>query len=85
MEDKILSINSAYNALKEGLVVIDFLGNRFKLKDTSIIVKNVNARYVLKLEEFLELYKEKRFIVLEDDESGIDSKKDEEYYGFKHK
>lgn len=85
MQEKILSINSAYNVLLEGLVIVDFLGNRFKLKENNIVVKNVNARYVLKVEEFLTLYKEKKFIVLDDDESGIDSKKDEEYYSFKHK
>ena len=85
MNNEILTIDSAYKALKEGLVIVDFNFNRFKLKTDKVIVKNNNARYVLTVEEFLCLYKEKKFTILEDSESIIDSKKDEEYYSFKHK
>ena len=85
MSSDILTIDLAYKALKEGLVVVDFNFNRFKLNSDKVIVKNNNARYILKVEEFLNLYKEKKFTILEDSESIIDSKKDEEYYSFKHK
>lgn len=85
MNSEVLSISKAYSALKEGYVIIDNSNNKFKLKNSNVIVRNENARYVLAIEEFLNLYQDKKFMILEDDSSGIDVKKDEEYYNFKHK
>lgn len=85
MQSELLSINSAYNALKDGFVIQDISNTKFKLKNTTIVAKNINARYILTINEFLSLYKEKKFIIVEDDNGTIDAKKDEEYYSFKHK
>lgn len=85
MEKKIYNVNEAYVILKNGLVVVDNHNTRFKLIKENIIIKNDNARYVLNNGEFLNLYKDSKFIILEDSDAIIDSKKDEEYYSFKHK
>ena len=85
MEKKIYTVNEAYVILKNGLVVVDSHSTRFKFVKENIIIKNDNARYVLTDEEFLNLYKDSKFIVLDDNDAIIDSQKDEEYYAFKHK
>lgn len=85
MEKKIYTVNEAYVILKNGLVVVDLHNTRFKFVKENIIIKNDNARYVLTDDEFLNLYKDSKFVILEDNDAIIDSKKDEEYYSFKHK
>ena len=85
MNKEILNINEAYIVLNEGLIVIDMNNNKFKLSNDLIIVKSDNASFRLSKKEFLELYKNSKFIVLDDESESIDTKKDEEYYAFKHK
>ena len=85
MFDDVLSIKQAYIALQDGLAIRDFSNNRYKLKDEKVVVKNDHARFYLSVEDFLNLYKEKKFIILDDTDNSIDTKKDDEYYGFKHK
>lgn len=85
MEKKIYNVNEAYVILKNGLVVVDLHNARFKFVKENIIIKNDNARYVLSESEFLTLYKDSKFVILEDSDAIIDSEKDKEYYSFKHK
>lgn len=85
MEREYLNINEAYLVLNQGLVVIDNTNTRFKIIDNKIIVKNDNSRFSLEENEFLTLYKNSKFLLLEDSEQIIDTKKDDEYYNFKHK
>lgn len=85
MKGDILDIANAIIVLKEGLVVIDFSFNRYKLDNDMIIIKGENSRYKLSMKDFIELYKEKKFIILDDESCEIDFIKDEEYYSFKHK
>lgn len=84
MGKEILNVNEAYFALTEGMVVIDTLSTKFKLKSKVIFAKSENASFKLNKDEFLQLYKNTKFVIL-DDNSEIDLKKDEEYYAFKHK
>lgn len=85
MEKKLYVASEAIVILKNGLVVVDLHNTRFKFIKENIIIKNDNARYVLNESEFLNLYKNSKFYILEDNDAIIDSQKDEEYYSFKHK
>ena len=85
MEKNVYNVNEACILLKNGVIMVDFHNARFKFINENIIIKNDNARYVLCIEEFLNLYKDSKFIILEEGDAIIDIKKDEEYYSFKHK
>ena len=85
MEKEIYNVNEAIVLLKEGVALKDKNANIFVLKKELINVYSKNSSYKLKSEDFLQLYKENEFVVFSDDDANIDSKKDEEYYGFKHK
>ena len=86
MNDKqIYNVNEACLLIKNGLIVVDVNKTRFKLIKENIIIKNDNVRYSLTEKAFLDLYKDSKFIILEDSDAIIDVKKDEEYYNFKHK
>lgn len=83
--NEIFDIDKACVYLKEGLVVIDTLASYFKELNGKIIVKGENSSFILSYKEFINLYKDSKFILLEDSDELIDTKKDEEYYSFKHK
>ncbi len=85
MNKDILEINEAYLALKDGLILMDVNRSYFKLSKDRINIKSDNASYSLEIKEFLNLYKDSKFVIVEDNQEGIDLKKDEEYYNFKHK
>lgn len=85
MKSDILDITGAILAMKDGLVVSDFSYNKYKLNNNIVVVKSENSRCKLTLKDFIELYKEKKFIILDDESCEIDAIKDEEYYSFKHK
>lgn len=85
MNQIVLDIDNAYLALKEGLVIIDMNKNYFKLSNKTIIIRGDNVRYSLEIKEFLDLYKNSKFVVVDFNDESIDLKKDEEYYSFKHK
>ena len=85
MLDRILDINEACLCLKDGFILKDSFNTYFKLKNKKILIKGDNHTCYLDLKEFKILYKNSKFIIVEDDYTLIDSKKDEEYYSFKHK
>ena len=85
MLDKILNIHEACIVLIDGLIVKDVSNNLFRYKNEKILIKGENLSCSLSLKEFKELYKDSKFIVMDDNDETIDSKKDEEYYSFKHK
>lgn len=85
MDDNLLDINDAYISLKEGLVLLDKVNAYFKLINDRVYIKSENVSYNLEIKEFLELYKNSKFVIFDDNCEIIDSKKDEEYYSFKHK
>lgn len=81
---EILDVYSAYSVLNDGLIVKDLFNTSFKLKNKIIYARNENASFKLNKEDFIKLYSDSKFVILDDD-SEIDTKKDEEYYSFKHK
>ena len=85
MDKQIYTINEAIVLLNEGAKLRDSLSRIFLLKKERIYVYSNSSSYSLTINEFLSLYKDNEFIIYVDDEDGIDAKKDEEYYGFKHK
>ena len=54
-------------------------------KKDRVYVYSQNSSYSLDLKEFSKLYIDSKFVIYVDDDATIDTKKDEEYYGFKHK
>lgn len=82
---EIFEINDAVNLLKEGVILKDNLANKFIYKKQKIYIYSSNSSYNLSIKDFLELFKENKFIIEDFDDSSIDLEKDKEYYRFKHK
>ena len=82
--NEILDVNEALMCLKEKIIVKD---NKsiFKYKRKRIYVYSSNTSYSLSYKDFLELYKESKFVVVDDNNVNVDIEKDREYYAFKHK
>jgi len=88
IEEDVLLINEAYTYLKEGeiLLSIDSNSSLFKYEKSRVIILNKNYKSSLTLEEFLELYKDIKFIIYNPKDSDlIDEGKDKEYYSWSHK
>lgn len=85
MEKEVYGVNEALTLAKEGAKLKDNLSRIFFMKNKRIYVYSSSSSYSLTTKEFLELYKDNKFIIYLDEDEGIDAKKDEEYYGFKHK
>lgn len=85
MLENLLNVEEAYLALKEGYLIKSTNNIVFKMRNKKVWVKSDNATYTLNCDDFKNLYSENRFFILEDNDEIIDSKKDEEYYSFKHK
>ena len=69
MSSDILTIDLAYKALKEGLVVVDFNFNRFKLNSDKVIVKHGDLFEVVDRASLLTSEKEKNVIKFETNEN----------------
>ena len=82
---EILTINEAYVALKDGFILKNMRNYVFKKRNKKVWVKSDNATYTLSFKDFVKLYEDDKFVIYEDNNQIIDSKKDEEYYNFKHK
>ena len=83
--EEIIEIELAVNLLKEGIILKDNLKNRFICKKKRVHVYSLNSSYSLSFEEFIELFKNNKFMIEDFDDSQIDLEKDKEYYSFKHK
>ena len=83
--NEIYTINEAINILKEKIILKDNLNNKFVYKKKRIYVYSSNSSYNLNIDDFLELFKDSKFIIEDNDDSEIDIEKDKEYYSFKHK
>lgn len=84
MED-IFDVNQALEILKEKVVIKDNLKNKFVCRKNKIWVYSSNSSYSLNFKDFIELFKEHKFMIEDFDDSTIDTEKDKEYYNFKHK
>lgn len=78
-------INAAINLLKEKIILKDNLSSKFVYKNKRIYVYGINSSYNLSLEDFLDLFRDNKFMIEEFDDCAIDLEKDREYYSFKHK
>jgi len=85
MDKEIYNVGEALTLLKEGVILKDINKAKFIYRKDRIYVYSFNSSYSLDVKEFLVLYKENQFVIDSGDEEIIDSKKDEEYYNFKHK
>ena len=85
MKKDVYNVNEALVLLKEGLVLKDSVGAIYKIKNKRVSVYNTNSSFSILDKEFIDLYKDKMFIVDVGDDVNIDILKDEEYYNFKHK
>ena len=88
IEEDILLINDAITYLKEGevLLSIDNNSSLFKYKNNKVLIVNKNYKSYITLEDFINLYKEVKFIIYNPkDNELIDESKDKEYYSWTHK
>ena len=88
IEEDILLINEALIYLKEGevLVSIDSNSSLFKYKNNKVLIINKNYKSYITLDEFIELYKDVKFLIYNPKDSEIvDEAKDKEYYSWSHK
>ncbi len=86
--ERIIDFESVIDALKNyQLVVIQSpLLTNFSIKDNKVLVKTINAQYLISFKEFEELFMHSIFYYYELKQSvQIENEKDEEYYAFKHK
>lgn len=81
---EIFTISEALELLKDGIVLKDNLKNRFICRKSKVYVYAPNSSYKLNFNDFVDLFKDNKFII-EDDGETIDPEKDKEYYSFKHK
>ena len=61
------------------------MSNKFIYRKKRIYVYSINSSYNLDAKDFLDLFKDSKFILDDSDETTIDTEKDKEYYSFKHK
>ncbi|MCI5746054.1 MAG: hypothetical protein MR270_07225 [Erysipelotrichaceae bacterium] len=88
MENEFLDINQALIKLKNKKIVFCYVNNIkvfFVKKKTNIYVINNGSSFYLKDNDFLEIYKNNKFMEYDDEISEYDFSRDDEYYGWKHK
>ena len=86
--EDIILINEAYTYLKEGeiLLSIDNNSSFFKYKNYKVMIVNKNYKSYITIEEFIELYKDVKFIIYSPKDTDlVDEGKDKEYYSWNHK
>ena len=88
MENLIENFNEVITYLKNKEVLY-ILNNGHKCyfiyKNDKIFVYDLNVSYRLKLDDFIDLYHDNKFHILEEEDEGFDFLKDDEYYSWKHK
>ena len=83
MEKEKLVIKDVINLLKEGFVLSSIIDKRlyyFKQRKNYILVKNDNSEFYLSEYDFIELYKNYFFFIVDNEEDFIDEERDKEYY-----
>ena len=83
--EKLNNIQEAILALKDKEILSTNKKDRYVFKRNNIYVYNNGTSFVLTLDDFKELYKEKTFYVFEEEGSFIDNDKDEAYYRYYRK
>ena len=83
--EKLNNIQEAILALKDKEILSTNKKDRYVFKKNNIYVYNNGTSFVLTLDDFKELYKEKTFYIFEEEGSFIDNDKDEVYYRYYRK
>ena len=83
--EKINNINEALYYLKDLEILMSKKGDQFVLKNGKVYRYFNGSSFVLKLEDFVDLYKDVTFYLYKDDSTSIDNDKDEAYYRYYHK
>lgn len=83
--EKLNNIQEAILALKDKEILSTNKKDRYVFKKNNIYVYNNGTSFVLTLDDFKELYKEKTFYIFEEEGSFIDNDKDEAYYRYYRK
>ena len=84
-EKKLFNVDQAIKYLDNTYVlasVADRHVSYFVKKGNRIVVSDENSRFTLSIEEFLALYSEAKFSLIEEEDELVDLKKDEEYYSW---
>lgn len=89
MENYISDLQTVLNYLRNRriLTVVSPYRTLLLMIENRIQVISQTSRYSLSIEEFLDLYQESRFVLLEEGTSDIEAilEKDAEYYSWRHK
>ena len=83
--EKLNNIQEAILALKDKEILSTNKKDRYVFKKNNIYVYNNGTSFVLTLDDFKELYKEKTFYIFIEEGSFIDNDKDEAYYRYYRK
>ncbi len=83
--EKLNSIQEALLALKDKEILTTNKIDRYVFKRNNIYVYSNGTSFVLTLDDFKDLYKEKTFYVYKEEGSFIDNEKDEAYYRYYRK
>lgn len=82
------NIYTALEYLKDSYIIVSFenhITTYFYKKNDNIVVTSANLKINISEKDFLKTYKDSKFSLIENDDSYIDLKKDEEYYSWKNK
>ncbi len=83
--EKLNNIQEAILALKDNEILTTNKKDRYVFKRSNVYVYHNGTSFVLTLDDFKELYKEKTFYIFEEEGSFIDNDKDEAYYRYYRK
>ncbi len=71
--------------LNDGAILSTFSVREIYLKDKKVHFSFDGNGFVLTMEDFMNLYRNETFYLMEDDEFAIDESKDEDYYRYYRK
>lgn len=90
MHKQKLTLSEALAYLQEQEVLISIQKGQmlyYGMRNEKVVVQSVSARYVLCIEDFIEMFQNEAFYIYEknNEQVEISKEKDDEYYGWYHK
>ena len=83
---ELFDINEAIIHLKNKEILLGVNKTFFAYKNGKIAIFNDTSNYHLNMDDFINLYKDNKFVIYEDNGVVVDVEKDNQYYNeFKHK
>ncbi len=83
--EKLNSLNEVLLALKDKEILTTNKKDRYVFKKNNVYVYSEGTSFVLNIDDFKDLYKEKTFYIFEEEGSYIDNDKDYDYYRYYRK